>query len=534
MCVGLALAALSHAAPKKKAAASAPATTSASTKPDVKPVPPTGPEDEFYQTVQIAIPPEIVLEVSAFEFMPDGRLIVATRRGDIYLVDDAYFVPPAAPVSQPVKPSTKAATRPSPINDHAKFTRWATGLHEVMGLAQRDGWVYASQRGEITRLKDSTGSGRADTYETFYDGWGIKGDYHEYPMMSRFDREGNLYVALCLTGSVRSESPFRGWLLQITPDGRGIPYACGIRSPGALGFNHLGELFYTDNQGFWNGTDGFKHVTRGSFQGDTAGNKWYEDALKLNPDFGPIPPEPKSPSRIYVEAPQFPTFNPPPVWLPYKKVGQSASGIVCDVSGGKFGPFNHQMFVADQSHSDVARCGIEMVKGHYQGFCAPFRRGFTSGIVPMIQATDGSWFVGGTNRGWASTGPRPYALERLVWTGKMPFEMLDMKVLADGFDLSFTQPVNPKTAADVKSYDLATYTYIYQSTYGSPEVDATTPTIKQIHVSEHGLKVKLTVDGLMIGHIHELHMDGLRNAGGDKPLLHPVAYYTLWNIPDGK
>lgn len=537
--LALAIAATSFAADekpaKKKPKPAAPtaattATAKASTKPDAKPVPPTGPEDESYPIVSIAVPPEIVLEVSALELMPDGKLVVGTRRGDIYLVENADYVPPVKPTTQPA--STKPTTRPTPINDKAKFSKWATGLHEIMGLAQRDGWVYASQRGEITRLKDTTHSGKADLYETFYDGWGIKGDYHEYPFMSRFDKAGNLYVALCLTGSVHSDSPFRGWIFQITPDGKGIPFASGVRSPGGLAFDDKGELFFTDNQGFWNGTDGLKHVTRGSFMGDTEGNKWYPEALKLNPDFGPKPPEPKSPSRLYVEMAEHPKLEPPAVLLPYKKVGQSASGIVCDTSNGKFGPFAHQMFVADQSHSDVARCGLEIVKGRYQGFCIPFRRGFGSGIVPMIQAADGSWYVGGTNRGWASTGPRPFALERLVYSGKVPFELLDMKAKPDGFELTFTQPLDKKTATDPKSYALSTYTYIYQSTYGSPEVDETTPTIKNITVSDDGLKVKLTVDGLMIGHVHELHMDGLRKANEDRPLLHTVAYYTLWNIPD--
>lgn len=471
------------------------------------------------------MPPEIVLEVSALELMPDGKLIVGTRRGEIYLVDNAYAENPA----------TQPATKPTyGINSKATFTRWASGLHEIMGLAQRDGWVYAAQRGEITRLKDANHAGRADTFDTFYDGWGIKGDYHEYPMMSRFDKDGNLYVALCLTGSVKSESPFRGWMFKITPDGRGIPFACGVRSPGAVGYNALGEIFYTDNQGFWNGPDGFKHVTAGSFQGNSTGNVWYSEALKLNPDFGPKPPEPSSPSRMHLEMKKFPTLVPPPVMLPYRKMGQSASGIVCDTSDGKFGPFGHQMFVADQSHSNVARCNIEKIKGYYQGFCVPFRRGFSSGIVPMIQAKDGSWFVGGTNRGWGSTGTKPFALERLVWTEKTPFEMLDMKVQPNGFELSFTEPVNAKTAADPKSYELSTYTYIYQSSYGSPEVDATTPAIEKIIVSPDGLKVRLVVEGMAIGHIHELHMPGIRRAGADTPLLHPVAYYTLWNLPDEK
>ncbi len=39
-----------------------------------------------------------------------------------------------------------------------------------------------------------------------------------------------------------------------------------------------------------------------------------------------------------------------------------------------------------------------------------------------------------------------------------------------------------------------------------------------------------TTDGLQIGHVHELHARGLRNAAG-QPLLHDAAYYTLNRIP---
>lgn len=478
---------------------------------------PTGKEEEFYKIIPIPIPQELVLEISALEFMPDGTPIIGTRRGDIYRVENAY--------TDPADPSAPNVLKP-------RFTRWATGLHEIMGLAQRDGAVYAAQRGEITRLIDSTHAGHADTYETFYDGWGIRGDYHEYPMMSHFDKEGNLYVALCLTGSGTSEAPFRGWVFKITPDGKGIPYACGVRSPGTVGFNHLGEIFYTDNQGFWNGADNFKQILPGAFTGNPLGNKWYDEALKLNPTFGPKPPEPADPSRWHIEAAKHPALIPPPVMLPYQKMGQSASGILCDTSEGKFGPFNHQLFVADQSHSNVARIGLEKVNGRNQGFAIPFRRGFGSGIVPMLQARDGSWFVGGTNRGWGSTGSKPYALERLVWTGKTPFELLDMHLLHDGFELTFTQPVDPASALDPDSYDLSTFTYIYQSSYGSPEVDKTEPMIKQITVSPDGLKVKLQIEGLVVGSIHELHLPGIRKANEPKPLplLHTVAYYTLWNL----
>ena len=44
-----------------------------------------------------------------------------------------------------------------------------------MGLAYnpKDGYLYAIQRGEITRLKDTDGRGHANVYETFCDDWGI-------------------------------------------------------------------------------------------------------------------------------------------------------------------------------------------------------------------------------------------------------------------------------------------------------------------------------------------------------------------------
>jgi hypothetical protein len=140
-------------------------------------------------------------------------------------------------------------------------------------------------------------------------------------------------------------------------------------------------------------------------------------------------------------------------------------------------------------------------------------------------------FVGGTNRGWGSRGNRPFALERLEWTGKTPFEVLNMKARPDGFELTFTQPVDAATASDVDSYSLPTYTYIYQESYGSPEVDHVDCKISKAVVSPDGMRVRLHLDQLHEGHVHELHLDGVRSAEGT-PLWHNVAYYTLNYIPD--
>ena len=176
------------------------------------------------------------------------------------------------------------------------------------------------------------------------------------------------------------------------------------------------------------------------------------------------------------------------------------------------------------------RCFLEKVDGHYQGACFPFREGIASGTLALRMTDDGSMFVGGTNRGWGSRGTKPFSLERLRWTGKVPFEIHEMRAKPDGFELTFTEPVDPEIARKPETWKLETYCYIFQSSYGSPEVDHTKPTIPEITVSEDGLSVYLKVDSLQRGHIHELHADALRSKSG-APLLHPSAYYTLEYIP---
>lgn len=462
-------------------------------------------EDDYYPIVRYMIPAGISLEAGAVEPLPDGTLAVSTRRGDIYRVHNAWSGDP----------------------DGVTFELFAEGLHEVLGLTWKDGWLYATQRGEVTRLRDTDGDGLADELQTFNDSWGITGDYHEYAFGSPFDRDGNMWVVLCLTGSFSSDALWRGWALRIDSQGNAVPICSGIRSPGGIGFNQAGDVFYTDNQGPWNGTCSLKWLRPGSFQGHPVGNKWYR-----NTDGGAdsAPQEPVSGSRIMIEADRIPEYEPPAVLFPYQKMGQSASGIACDTTGGRFGPFAGQMFVGDVTHSTVMRCFLEQVDGHYQGACFPFREGMGSGSLALRMTDDGSLFVGGTNRGWGSRGTKPFALERLSWSGRVPFEMQEMKARSDGFEITFTEPVDPATAADVKSWDLQSYCYIYQSAYGSPEVDHTKPVITSILVAEDGLSARLVVDGLQRGHVHELHAAGVRNVGGQH-LLHDVAYYTLNYIP---
>ncbi len=467
--------------------------------------PPSPKEEDFYRIVSLPIPKGIVLEAGALLFLPNGKLAVSTRTGEIYFVDGALDDPP----------------------DHVTYHLFATGLHEVLGLAYRDGAIYATQRPEVTRLRDLDGDGRADLFETVADEWGISGDYHEYAFGSKFDNDGNIWVTLTLTGSFTSEAPYRGWCFRVSPNGAAVPTCSGLRSPGGIGMNCNGDMFYTDNQGPWNGACMLKQLSPGAFEGHPIGNKWYQ----LTDAIGPRPADPKSGSRIMVEAKRIPQLMPPSVIFPYNKMGQSASGIVCDNTAGKFGPFAGQLFVGDQTHSTVMRAFLEKVNGHYQGACFMFRQGFGSGTLALEWGPDGSMFVYGTDRGWGSRGGKPFALQRLVWTKNVPFEIKEMRARPDGFELVFTKPIDSVTGSNIDSYKMETYAYIYRAEYGSPEVDRTFPKIQSAQVSSDGLSARLAIDGLQIGHVHELALPGVRAAGGE-PLLHATAYYTLDYVPE--
>jgi len=466
-------------------------------------------EGDFYRIETLPIPQDVILEVGGLDVLPDGQLAVSTRRGDIWMIQNPSMAGPARPT----------------------FTRFAHGLHEALGVAYRDGSIFAAQRSELTRLRDSDGDGRADLYETIYS-WPLAGNYHEYSFGPLIKENGNMLVTLNLAwiGHGASLSKWRGWMLEITPDGEMTPIATGMRSPAGFGFNMEGDVFYGENQGDWIGSGYITHVEKGDFVGNPAGLRWTDlpgSPLSLRPEDVPDTGLP-----MVEVAPDVPGLKLPAVWLPHTLMGTSTSDILADTTAGGFGPFAGQLFVGDQGQSKIMRIYLEKVNGVYQGAAFPFREGFASGILRMVWGKDSSMFVGMTSRGWGSTGPDPYGLQRLVWTGKMPFEVEAVQARPDGFELTFTKPVNRELASDASSYHVTGFTYQYHSVYGSPITNRETAPIRGVKVAENGLSARIAVDGLRQGYIHELKMTSLRSTDGE-PLLHDAAYYTLNQIPDG-
>jgi type 1 glutamine amidotransferase len=443
--------------------------------------PATG-EARYYRIETINVPSHIVLEVGGLGFMPDGTLMICTRRGEIWAMKQ----------------------------DSWKL--FASGLQEPLGLwPGQSGEVFIVQRSELTRVADTDNDGAADLFETINADCGVSASQHAYIYGAARDREGNFWGAISGLGA-GGDGKYFGWSFKVTPTGKFVPWSCGLRSPNGWVLTLEGDFFIADNQGEYVGTSPLHHITRGAFHGHPVGLKW-------DPTFTGDPAKPSIEELARRR-------KPAAVLFPYGSMGQSLGEGRVDETGGKFGPFAGQIFIADQCKCNVMRVVLDKVDGEFQGACFPFRSGFQSGNNRMAFAPVGSLYVGQTDRGWGSIGGRSYGLQRLVWAGEVPLEIEAMKLTRTGFDLTFTKPLEATAAANVANYSVQHYYYLYRAEYGSPQMGNTPVPVKGVRLSADRRRVSLDLPELVTGKIYEVNLRNLLAADGAE-VLHPIGYYTL-------
>ena len=98
-------------------------------------------EEDYFKILRFQAPEGTIFEVGGLCKLPNGELIVITRRGDIYIVEN-----------------------PTSLKLH--FRKFASGLHWVLGVAYKNKALYCAQQGELTKIFYTNNDGKADLFET--------------------------------------------------------------------------------------------------------------------------------------------------------------------------------------------------------------------------------------------------------------------------------------------------------------------------------------------------------------------------------
>ena len=205
----------------------------------------------------------------------------------------------------------------------------------TLGVIVEKDRLIVGQKTEITELRDLNEDGFYETFVTLSDDFLITDNYHEYLHGPAKGEDGNYYFLLNLSHSdgkhihkangrfMGSQGGYRGWALQVTPDGETTPFAMGLRSPAGLATGPDGKLYYTENQGEYNGTSKLHHLQEGRYYGHPSG-------LVDLPGMKPARPKSSNGGCQNVRFPLL--FSRNHGWQP-------PGSPTWDSTGGKFGPF---------------------------------------------------------------------------------------------------------------------------------------------------------------------------------------------------
>lgn len=463
---------------------------------------------QSYIVETIETPEGLTAEVAALDFLPDGRLAASFMRGEVMIYD----------------PETTT------------WSLFANGLHEPLGLLVIDETeMLVMQLPELTRIKDSDGDGIADVYETVYDGFGMTANYHEFAYGPVQDKKGNLYIALNTASSgggiadeVRGEYnpdgkgvaramfsvvPYRGWIIQLKPDGTAVPFASGFRSPNGLVVDENDNLFVTDNQGDWVASSPLYHVREGQFYGHPSSLVWDKRWNKGNPFEWDID------SLDHLR-------EKPAVIFPHDVIANSPTQPIIVRKGMNMDHFLGQMIIGEMNTERLVRVMLEEVNGVIQGATTIFLQGegLRKGNNRLAIAPDGSLWTGQTDHGWL--GDR--GIQKITATNRVPFDIKDMKLKKDGFELTFTKALENKEQIHIADLlKINKYTHHYHAKYGSPRIDEEAVSIKNITTNGRNTKLNIETGALTEGFVYEITIDSLYSKERRDTMVNKIIAYTV-------
>lgn len=442
------------------------------------------------------------MRLSAFDFLPDGRAVVATLNGDVWLVSglDAKL-------------------------ESVRWKRFATGLYEPLGVKVKDGTIYVHGKDQITRLKDLNGDDEADFYESFnHDRYAVT-NYHTFAFDLQTDRAGNFYY---VTGGnqLGAHRPWHASIVRVSPDGaKSETVATGFRAPNGLTVGPNDEIIVSDNQGQWIPSSKLSLIRPGGFYGHVA--------------------DPRLDAKAVAPA----GYDQPLCWVPMAMDNSSAGGV-WDSDNGKWGPFGGHLlhlsfgtaslFAVLPERTSTAGAVLPSGGAHQlpemQGSVVKFPLRFVSGSMrARFHPGDGQLYVTGL-KGWQTVAAKDGCFQRVRYTGETVTMPIAMHAAKDTLKLEFATALDRKTAADAQAFSVEQWNYQWWSTYGSPDLSPSRPGQKKrdlldvtaATLSPDGRSLTLTIPGLQFA-MQTLLKGNLQFADGTEAKLETAG--TYYNLP---
>ncbi len=394
------------------------------------------------------------LRFTAFDFFPDGKsAAISTWNGDVWIV--------------------------SGINEsisNLTWKRFATGLHQPMGLKIINGQVYCTCRDQITRLTDLNGDGEADYYENFNNDCPLTTNFHEFDFDLQTDKAGNLYYAKGSSIWAGEQRPhaFSGSVVKVSPDGATSEVLChGLRAPNGVTISPEGWITTSDNQGNWVPLCCINFIQPGKFYG------------YVHPGY---------PSR---------DREAPIIWIPMKIDNSTAGQAWVPPGDDRWGPLAGQM-IAVSYGGGMEHIVMENVDGQMQGGVVKFNDlRFPTGLMrTRFNPADGQLYVCGLH-GWSSGAPKDCQFARVRYTGKPVSTVLSAKTTATGMEIAFTCPLDRATIS-ADNVAAEQYNVVRTHDYGSGDFSVIDPKkkghdpveIKSAKLLPDGKTVSLEIPGM--------------------------------------
>lgn len=392
------------------------------------------------------------MRLVAFDFLSDGRAVVSTWSGDVWLVSGL---------------EEKLG--------RVSWKRFAAGLFEPLGLKVVNDQIFVLCRDQLMRLHDLNGDGEADYYECFNNDTWLSPSYHGFAFDLQTDRAGNFYYARC-GQRVDPALPLSGGLVRVTADGtRAELVATGLRAANGLGIGAHDEILCGDNQGNWIPSSRLNWIRPGGF-------------------YGYLPHAHREPPPL--------DYDKPVCWLPMTL--DNSSGGQLWVDSDRWGPLSGHWLHTSYGKSALLLVLLDEVNGVKQGGVVRLPLKFDSGIMrARIHPRDGQVWVCGL-QGWQTSGAHDGALQRVRYTGKPICLPSALHVVPQGLNITFTAPLEAASAADAGNYAIEQWNYLWSEKYGSPDFSVANPQrqgrdpvdVQSVLLSADGRTISLRIPSL--------------------------------------